>query len=1100
MATSIEAAAAAGSKTGFKQANGRRSQRYSKRLDSAVQNGGSSGIRHRAEDGAPESRFSWNPEWMQSLTWMDAFTIPLQQLVDEGSDEDSVDMCRDAAEDATWDDTPEEEWAPFFANVCRAITHPTPWSSGQYTPDVRRDILTNVTAHFLERCHDRRTVGRRMKEILNDVIREDKVSSIQTCYVTFMEGECWEGFDTYRVADNFYTAEDYTAFRDSCMQRVQFRLHTINTDWSRKEARVGRAIDIWNEVHQSDECFGGPLTLVLDTLTIDERASFRGSLPKRATALVQIIANGEVLSESFVRRAAVRSQDGSQLIWDPPQPVGLHIGGGDVAAVATQLSITIIANEGCGVCQPKDCGSVTMSLDCLYDGILPLNSDLRNNPAFGVHHWAGDHRDARSGIVLTGAVSLSCLDESHHHRPPRIDVVREQEKRRKVLEARQTDAWRLDHHAAFLKLVDMLGELTDADCLAMKLYSDRFLIHDELYDIALFMSTVSRGRFSDADSRELLKISVEQLKAFRPKVTTRIGAKLCDDALLKARKGAIDRIAALEDVTDEPSEAADVFTTCKVILDVCGIPAADLFAVIQKRAQEDAETLTKKLRKLITLVHAVKGGGGAAANASPKGSAAAAAAANRPQSVLLELEQQSDKELLVGKSRVLYDLVDRGLSVATNALMFAKFAENDAVLGIAQVRVEVMIRSLTPIVQTAVIAVISELAQSIEPDPLGDTFGILTVLYERVMGCVDLLLEFAPLEHLAEPLAKIFDNYLPGWFSLCRDKVYSWIRSIVREEHLVPILPGKVFCNQAPSDTNNLLSSLAEVFTRCLQWAEFDMIPSHITSFNKLVQSVSDEFLTVMLAKGNTAHETSELCVCMSSFVKFQDLLQRFWTEDVFDAIVKEVEDETQMIVSQATIIMKETMARVTEVIDEFGGSLRGKMRKWATDKVFSQQGAADASQVDDEFCDFVHSQLSSELRVVCESLDEKLANSSVLPEVVTAFHIAFVEYVTQMASLPLKDARERTAQRVLEAVDTAIEDVCGARVGSDLLFELSQKSRSRIQLGALSSADLVKNLKSTEGKPPSREREHLLTVLHVRRDAEALAYLKQLDKKSGKN
>lgn len=216
-------------------------------------------------------RQSWHPDWMRSNNWIGSIALPEELAVELGDEDD--DAFPDARKSRyldpsslealqvgmqTWANSEmRDKWFPLLCNVARAVTQATPWGDTSIDKEARKGILIAVLRRFLEHSGNREVMAMQTREMLNTIKAEDPTLEIQLALVAFADDQAWEGADQYRLEGNWWDVEDLYRFRDDMDLLVQKRLHHINSDVSRTEARMTDAIEQWTEVHRTALCFGG---------------------------------------------------------------------------------------------------------------------------------------------------------------------------------------------------------------------------------------------------------------------------------------------------------------------------------------------------------------------------------------------------------------------------------------------------------------------------------------------------------------------------------------------------------------------------------------------------------------------------------------------------------------------------------------------------------------------------------------------------------------------------------------------------------------------------------------------------------------------------
>ena len=1012
-------------------------------------------------------RGTWQPAWMSENSWIEGYQLPADsfaaltaEIEDDNENGENVTCGEsDSRESNSTSTTSDDYLLPLFGYAARAIIQATPWSPTNLTQSVRREILNVVLKKFLHRCSDCVTFGRQAKELLSAIRLEDVPLEVQAAQISFTMNSAWT-FDSFRAQDNFYTKEAFEKFQAWCTDQVQDRLHQINQDVGKAERRVTDAINCWNELHSGDlSCFGGNLAVEMTKLAWEAVDPISGREITAVPVDVDVsLCFGEVVEAvATLHGRADFDSDRKSLLWRCPRPCVFFLGHGSKDASQYQLRFHISEKRLCGFFGGKKIAELKLDLSpALFSQISPFDDPQRQRCGIGGHFSSLRSADIEAGIVGTITCSMTCMNPTHNTNIPPINVAVEQERRRTALTNIRDDMWRFDHHLAVLRLTDVLGEMDDTVQTAIHLYCDRFLIHEELATVATLASVVSNSKFQDEENRELIVAATERLVQLRPQLVAKSNAQVVDDALQNARRIATDNILAIEDVATVPNHAGDILLRCREVLRLTGIVAKEIPDLVTRRTMDDVRTVTHKLLKLTKLIPSSR------------------PALNRV-SVLFELEQRDDRTLLVGKAKVLLDLSEQVLFVAKSAVEFALSSRHRGVLAIACRRCDILVTELLEPLRGAVTAVFAELAQSKQPDPLGDALGMIVLLYQAAVELAQVCDRVEELEHLCHPLIALFENYFPCWFSLCEAKVQSWIRNIVRNEPLRPMNPGKVLSNAAPGDARNLLEALYSVFSKVLGWSDPSLAPMYITSFVKLTGLFAETFVDQMMTKGRESTELEQWLACICSLSQFHVTVKQFYRQRLFTETILEYDNEDKMLQAQCQIVFKESVeALLVERIDEFSEFIGQGVSTWCL-SVLSHGVIIELEE-----------DLEAELALVlkCTTPSEK---KTVLRSVAVGFHAAFATHVLGMCEAPLCGDRRTDLCEILEVIERTLERI--SELEQVELFDYAHRSRSLLQIASLSSGQLIAS--AADPLLKDSEKQRALSVLRCRTDRDAVKFVR---------
>lgn len=936
-------------------------------------------------------RGTWNPVWMDDNEWLNKFKVDsyMHGCDDDGDDAEEVPVVGDSDDDdassassasgsallildddafaSVTDDDGVRRLLSLFHFAARAVLQPTPWADPPLGKSERKKLLGVLLQRILSRTCEPAALSKHIKSALKRLQQTDVATDLSGHFISYMTGMAWEPRtllraapvatsamkknkkhspdpttavvypDTYRSLPNFFgNTEQLSVFRDECDRSVEEKLHLIQRDVSRSEAKATRAIEHWNNVRRVDSerlCFGGQLVVELRDIIVDSGDTLREVTPqppdeyevidvsrkvvprtrylsRKYAITISLISDGriEMVQSATHKERPLALDGGRRLSWVRTHPVTFFVGHGSRRVETTSLRVEVRkrsvasyfcrANEGALVAQFD-----VPLLQPLYTNIAPFESRLREDlgECAGVHAQRIDCADPLRGVLCVADVYLKCLDAAHCQRPPPLNVALEEERRRRVMREIRDDVWKVDHHHHFRALADVLGAM-DADAFQiLDYYADRYLIHEELRRAVFLSTSALQVNFMDEEDRDVLEEALESMMAMRATMTTRIASKLVDSTIGSIRSQAIDRTVNLEFTVETPATAGPALGRLRKILSLTGMSAEDLAAVVAKRAREDLASSCRKLTKLQR-----------ALSRTEAPSAAGAVAGASRMSVLRELEDAADKDLLVGKARILVEVVDETLTPLSQALGFASASGDAGVSALIACRVDAALTDVVAQLETCIHSLISSMlhATSGDPNPLSDACGMLMKLYEIVMALVEemqaeafMQSNVSMLDAAANRLVALLNPFLPLWFHLCKAKQPSWIAMLVEHEPLEPIVPGRIFFNHTPADAQNLLDSLMLVFMKVLRWSDPTLAFVHITSFAKVIAAFLEELCVAVRDKSNASTELADAVVALCTHCRLCDVLEMFWSEMIDGTLIKTEYREQHLVVDAARAI-----------------------------------------------------------------------------------------------------------------------------------------------------------------------------------------------------
>lgn len=1024
------------------------------------------------------SDFAW-----RSQTWMKTHDEWLETFAKELDGDNATDPYEDGQLDlhascrmSMMDITPQIKWI-LFQNVCESILYNPPWRIPPLKSEERKRLFDRLVEIFFTSSPAVGEDRKLMRQIILQLRKDNAEQIMQGMLAEFMRGEAWTS-DEYRAESNFIDPNELKEFRAHTEALVQRHLHILNKKMSSHEDHKRRAVASWKEIQQSSKCFGGTLTVFMRKIFFEEQQSAEGAspavsekpkdrnLPKHIAASVELCVGGQCFGEVEVRKKPIVSEDRMSAEWVPPQAVSIFVGGADkpVDVSTAEIIIRLKTDDICGFFQFKTVSTTRIPLKNFYDGNLALNHALREKLTnIGLHFLVDKSFDTTTGFGTSLYASLECLCAAHNEPPPCVDPNVPDIK--PDLPARCSSVWNVDHHQAFLSLVDMMGELSDGECAILRNYADRFLLHEPFVESVILFAAATRGDFeNNADTRELALIAVRQLATVMPNIRTKQVTNLAQQALLRARQQAVMRLSTMEDCVKEPTDAHDVMRKSLLILTACGVAGPDVIGLIEEETRRAIAPLLRKIKKL-------------------QNTYSVAPHDNR-MSRLVEFDEAEDKSA-TGKAAILFRWLEQLSECVKAALKFGTRSESDQVLAFALRRTDIMISELLGPLSSIYSVMISDLVESVQPvSPLGDTFAILGRMYSELYDLAKFVYDYEPLRYLSPQLMSIFESFLSHWVVLCETKAKQMLEAVVERNPLVASLPGKRFANDAPADAISLLNEMYDFFAKCAPWGDPSMAAMNVPSFCSMMGTFGDHFMAMLLKKGQRTDIFEEQLVVMSSLCKFDELMRGFWRENIFGELLNQYEDESLPLKCSAA--QQQCISSLLTPIENYSRFIKSKQEARMA-QAFVQ--AAAQKLTGEALVTLIKESVTETLDIACKGLDSVVCNTYVLSPLVEAVHNSIVARVIGAGKEPRKDVDAQVDFALLEHVDTVIHDVAVLQgVSLERESQLSQHTRIAIQLCMRPTSELGTSV-STCG---SLERELILSILRQRGDREAQKYLRQ--------
>ncbi|RNF07701.1 uncharacterized protein Tco025E_07315 [Trypanosoma conorhini] len=1028
-----------------------------------------------------------------------------------------------------------------LSDAVKAITQRTPWDPVDWGTEMRKEMLAVLVKRFLDQYLDPGALGLFAKEVLRHASDAGVAQELQYLYVAFTYDTTWKGEDPYRRAENFLRLPDYEAFQEHCLEEVRRRLHMLNTDLSGREMNVQYAKRIWEEIHgaQRGACFGGSITLSLTWVhlreTEESKCKNSGSgtkkgLPHHLKAVWSLQQQScRVASAVVPGKSALK--DGIYA-WQPDRRVTLLLpkGAREHFKDYTILLELLVPQVSCFCAAPREkiVASATITVDdALYASVAQPNSPLRRPDArpfadtpYGNDSVRNEPISAPSvgikgyhfsSVLLSPATtttsttnagypytietaktlcSMCCLNKEHNTRPPAINLEEEGAQARTSMEVVTSiqDAWSKDHHNSFLRLVDILGDIDDISVAIMKAYCRRYLIHGELETVALLSAVCTRCNLADGASRELCIHALVSLLNLRGTLTTQVTEHLVKDALETTLSHIFDTILSLEDVSSpswksssplKPQEAEKVLEEMKKLLLLFDANMSIDDAILQE-AQRGSKPLVEALERLDGRVL--------------REHRRDVVRETVTDLALPELERQGDGARLTGKAHYLFELITQVTERGKRAFSFAKMSGSPAVMAITICRLESITQAICVPLRNVVTRILACLVRTPEPDPLGDTLGLLVSTYGSVMSLVHALDKEPGTCSMCRDLAACFADFVSFWFPLCEGHVSAWMASIVTGETLEPLVPNAVHFNHSPGLLQDLLQALLAVFVRILSWTDPRQHEMYVIHFFTLLQTMGEAFVDAVVAKGRTASRLEEWLVCLSNLQRYQKVLREFGEKDVTQQLIHLLGDTERVVEHQRRMIAEQTRASTMETGEEFerhiGHALERSVLSFLSDLTDAETlGKFPViPSVMKHAADCLDSYLGQQLRTVKNNLEEGLFTEFLNEIAVRSYYGAFHSLLLREGTRPLSESQVAFLLNLLQTINHVMESVGGERLWADSLTSLQRNEGILTALLGQSSQALAQMARMEE--LDSVERAQVELLLRSRRDSGAKHYL----------
>ncbi|RNF09037.1 hypothetical protein TraAM80_02434 [Trypanosoma rangeli] len=1032
----------------------------------------------------------------------------------------------------------QESLMSLLADVVKAVTQRTPWDPVECGTEVRKGMLAVLIKKFLDQSLNPGVVGLFAKDVLRRVSDAGVAQELQYLYEAFTSDKTWNGKDSYRREENFIRRPDYEAFQKHCLEEVRRRLNMLDTELSGKEINERHSKRVWNDIHgaQRGECFGGCITLSLMRVqlrdTEEEKCTKNGSrtmkgLPQHLKAIWSLQQKSwRVASEVVPGKSALK--DGIYT-WQSDSRVTLMVPRGASEHFKDYIILLelFVPQLSCFCTAPKEkiVASATITVDdALYVSVAQPNSPLRRSdtcPFPEASYGKGSVRNEPittpnvgikgyhfSSVLLSPATtatknvhpytiesaktlcSMYCLNREHNTRPPAINLEGEGGQTRPNMDVVATtqDAWSTDHHNSFLRLVDILGDIDDMGGAIIKAYCRRYLIHGELETVAVLISVCTRCNLADETSWERCTCALASLLNLRGTAMTHVTKRLVKEALEATQSCIFDIILSLEDVRStsltsflplNPRELEKVLEEMKKLLLLFDQNMNVNDAILQE-AQREVRPLMEALERLDGRV----------------------LREHRREVVretitdlsLPELERQKDGARLRGKSHYLLELMTQVTERSKRAFSFAKMSGSPSIMAIAICRLKSLTEAICVPLRNVVTRILACLVRTPEPDPLGETLGLLVSTYGSVMSLVDILDNEPGTASICRDLAGCFTDFISFWFPLCEGHISTWMTSIVTSETLKPLVPNAVHFNHSPGLLQDLLQALLAVFVRMLAWTDPCQHEMYAIHFFTLLQAMGEAFVDAMVARGRTTPKLDEWLVCLSNLQRYQRMLQEFGERDVMQQLIPLLGDPERVIEHQRRVIAEQTRASTMETGEEFERHIIHTLERSVLSFLSDLIGAEMLGKfpvppsVMKQAADCLESYLGQQLSTAKNNLDEGLFTKFINEIAARAYYGAFHSLLLREGKRQLSESQVALLLNLLQTLYEVMESVGGDRLQGESLDLWQRNGRILTALLGQSSKVLAHMVKM--GELDRVERVQVELLLRSRRDSGAKQYL----------
>lgn len=843
-------------------------------------------------------------------------------------------------------------------------------------------------------------------------------------------------------------------------------------------------------------------------------------------------SKSEIVPDFTVKTPVARPYERYWTLEEPFPKLGVFLGSANVPPSSVTFRIHIKkANFTCFF-SFTDLAVITIPASDLYQSILPLGCIGRGRaPTSGFHLVHKHYVDEDTGFGLTLTLELNCLAKTHCEPPlyfnpgdpetgidkqtgkaivPQIAVSEVEAEMRMW-----NDMWSIDHHAGMLQLFDMFGSINDLEYMILEAYSDRYLLDQELFDVAAMSATARFSPFDNADERLDAVNATQALVTSHNATRTYNTREFIETALEDIRAHVVDILTALEIYVPSPLQASGALADAMAMLSACGSGPKEFGDLIQSKVKTDiteAIAAYSSTRKTRTVDQKVK------------------ALFSVAHKVFLEVQCSLEYSELASPNR-----------------------ENQRVLALALRRVDVMLSTLVPSLEQFVFEIMrlssqDNLSDRSEQDPLGETFCILSTLYGKAIECADFIGQYSVLEKLANRLSGVFDAFLTTWLILSEKRTLQWIRLTVAKNDLTRTSP-RIYSNQAPCDALHLLNELFEFFGHCGECCPEDVILGSTPLFCKLINKVAEEFSHQLVAKGlsidvDTRKEGEESIkdvlavmeqkfVCVSSLKQFRDLMDRFWVQRVFPELIQPLSAEgRQELLGNAMAWRAECRAFLegqmftfseTHAVRDF---LRENLRRvafqpWeefclqAKDKRLQQRLQSDQNaeqeHVNNRIDMYVMPVYRKMIETTLHNLDPKYVEKDLLKPLLRAMEDSYCHTVIGPSMMANNETvlrfQHMMAARVLEGIENVATTIVAERIANADVSAMIAKCRKVRYLSKQTTSSLTESIEDDiargihtrssgiDGRMGGTHSEWIIAIIKKRGDCgdkEASTFVKQ--------
>ncbi|ORC92013.1 uncharacterized protein TM35_000042270 [Trypanosoma theileri] len=1041
-----------------------------------------------------------------------------------------------------------------LSDCIKSVTQRAPWDPEEYTTEMRKNMLEILLKKFLDQSLDPAAVSLFAKDVIRRSSETNVVQELQCLCVVLTYDKTWNGEDPYRQVENFISSKEFEEFKEESLEEVKRRLHMMNIDLSKRDINATRALTIWKDIHgeHRGNCFGNSITLTLTSVRLgvidkDQASNDKGGkkgLPKKVKATWFLRDKDRVVSSAKV--LGKNTLNDNEYQWK---------GGGNRATLLIPkgankqfkeytivLELTV-RNESCVCTGPREkllaCVSISVD-DALYVSVAQLDSPLRQRRSepssepfvsepFGNedtkiigYHFSSlllssnskssnteNNNDIYPYVVESAKAlcSMPCLNQDHNKRPPVIDVEKEmaaEEAHSNLFTSNvNLDSLCTNHHKSFLRLVDILGDLDDTCVSILKAYTRRYLVHEELENIALLVSVCTRSNLVDRTSRELCSHALESIADLNGHVRTRIGGRLLKEAFDTTHSHIFDIILSLEDVPSSSSsdslqkQAAVILNDLKQLLLIM-YPEMDFNVILKLEAQKDVLPMVEMLLKLDgrllrehrrTQVRETK-----------------------TDLHILQLDQQQDSVLLTGKTRFLLEFMKQLCERCQRALSLTKGPRSAEVIVVMLCRLECISHDVSDPLRSVVSRLVGCLARTPDVDPLGDALGLVVEVCGALATLGGLLRGDKRAAEVCGDLLSCCDwccSQMPlWWFALCEPHVGAWVAAVVAVDHERENDEedrdgdkGEASLSCGLGLLLDLQRALLAVAVRILAWLppekNYDGTPALDTHgiyagrFFALQRAVVEAAVDAIVARGRTGRGLHAALETRATLRQHDAAARAFTDADVHDALVRN-NDPHNLLEHERRVSAQLTHATIIAAADDFSQHIRNDMERTALSQLADV--AAPEANIK-QAATRLATHIKGELQLAKRILDKDDFAEFFSEVAVRAYFNAFQRLLDQYSASPMPPERVPLLLQLLHTLEEELQSVVDiAKMETESVISMKLKTNVMSVLLSESSAALVEMANSSVLNEV--EREQVTRILRFRTDNIAKQYIRKVGAK----